>query len=125
MVFTSVVFHEVSYPAIVNIIHEMHRLLRPGGVAINLDVAGRYEELTTWQRISGSLDMDYNNEIGWKASTTADYKSIYRDAGFSDVRVGYQPAATSAESGVNAFHEWGYKGVGASWYISSAQKPSS
>jgi hypothetical protein len=121
-VYTTVVFHEVSGDAIGNIIREMHRLLTPGGVAINLDAAGRKEDMTAWQLISGSIDMDFNNEIGWNDSVGADYPALYREAGFPGSKVGYQPPTAKAEKGNTLFHESGYTGAGGSWYISSARK---
>jgi SAM-dependent methyltransferase len=122
LIYTTVVFHEVSGPAIENIIAEAHRLLKPGGVLINLDVAGRYDDLTTWQKISGNIDENFNNEVGWTASVTADYDALYRNAGFQEVRVGYQPPLAKAERGQALFHATGYSGVGGSWYISSGRK---
>jgi ubiquinone/menaquinone biosynthesis C-methylase UbiE len=125
LVYTTVVFHEVSAAAIQNILGEMHRLLAPGGVAVNLDVAGRYEELSTWQRISGTLDMSFNNEYGWLNAVRANLHDLYRKAGFPSARVGYQPPVARAERGVAGFHETGYRGPGGSWYLSSAEKASS
>ncbi len=122
LIYTTVVFHEISGDAIENVIHEMHRLLAPGGVAINLDAAARKEDMTTWQLISGSLDMDFNNEIGWNDSVATDYAALYRRAGFPASKVGYQPPVAKAEPGNTLFHESGYTGVGGSWYISSARK---
>ncbi len=122
LVYTTVVFHEVSGEATQNIIHEMHRLLAPGGVAINLDAAGRRDDLTTWQLISGAIDMDFNNEYGWNASVGMDYASVYRQAGFPSSKIGYQPPVAKAERGNALFHESGYTGAGGSWYITSARK---
>jgi SAM-dependent methyltransferase len=122
LVYTAIVFHEVSTAAMRNIIGEMHRLLAPGGVAVNLDVAGRYEELSTWQRVSGALDMSFNNEYGWLGAVSADLHGLYREAGFASPRIGYQPPVARAERGVPAFHDRGYRGPGGSWYISSAAK---
>jgi SAM-dependent methyltransferase len=122
LVYTTVVFHEISAAAMQNILGEMHRLLAPGGVAVNLDVAGRYAELSTWQRISGALDMSFNNEYGWLGAVSADLQGLYRKAGFAAARVGYQPPVPRAERGAAGFHETGYRGPGGSWYISSAAK---
>jgi hypothetical protein len=100
----------------------MHRLLAPGGVAINLDAAGRRDDLTTWQLISGAIDMDFNNEYGWNASVGMDYASVYRQAEFPSSKIGYQPPVAKAERGNALFHESGYTGAGGSWYITSARK---
>ncbi len=121
-VYSTALFHEVSGEAIRNIIHEMHRVLKPGGVAINLDVAGRRADLTTWELISGSIDMDFNNEVGWNDSVAADYPALYAEAGFPSSRTGYQLQIPKAERGSTQFREAGYKGVGGGWYITSAQK---
>lgn len=124
LVYTSAVFHEVSAAAIPAIIAEALRILRPGGVLINLDVSGRYAELGTWQRISGGFDQDFNNEIGWRAAVTMDYPELLADAGFEDVRCGYQPSTARADRDQRSFRTHGYGGVGASWYMSSGRKPS-
>jgi ubiquinone/menaquinone biosynthesis C-methylase UbiE len=120
-IFTSIVFHEVSPAAIANIIKEQHRLLKPGGVVVNLDISQKFSEMSVQQKAWGELNMHFNNEIGWMASLTADYPQHYLDAGFSGSLSGYQLAMGKTDPSVQGFFETppSHKRFG---YVTSARK---
>jgi SAM-dependent methyltransferase len=122
LVFSSVLLHETSEPAIGRILAESYRLLRPGGVAVHLEVPQRYDTLDLWGRIRGEIEADYNNEPAWKAAITADYGALMRAAGLADVVVGYQDAPSSRQRGDGGFGAQS-KGVFCSWFVTSGRRP--
>ncbi|WP_336967446.1 class I SAM-dependent methyltransferase [Sphingobium aromaticiconvertens] len=120
-VFSSVLLHETSPTAITRIIAESHRLLKPGGVVVHLEVPNRYDELDLWGKIRGEIEADYNNEPNWKAAISADYRALLAQAGFEDIAVGYQAATSAPARGAGGFSE---KSMGTfrSWFVASARK---
>jgi hypothetical protein len=113
--------HETSAEAIERILAESHRLLRPGGVAVHLEVPSRYDELDLWSQIRSQVERDYNNEPAWQAATSADYGALMRAAGFKDVAVGFQDAAWAPAPGQGGFGSES-KGVFRSWFVTSARR---
>jgi len=75
----------------------------------------------TWGRIRGDYEIFYNNEPFWRGALSTDFKKVVEDAGFKDVRSGYQDATPKAVKGKQAFHDKS-KGVHASWFIVSGVK---
>src|SRR3546814_7610232 len=98
---------------------ECHRLLRPGGVVLHLEVPQRYAEMDLWGQVRGEIEARYNNEPNWKAATSADYVALLGQAGFRDIAVGYQDATDAAARG-NAGFGATSKGVFRSWAVMSA-----
>jgi len=121
LICSSAVLHETSGQAMPNIIKECHRLLRPGGAMIHLEVPARLEELDAWGKIRGDYEIQYNYEPFWKGALTADYRVICERAGFANVMLGYQDATAKAEVGKNAFFDKS-KGVHRSWLMISGVK---
>ncbi|WP_343614636.1 class I SAM-dependent methyltransferase [Novosphingobium sp.] len=121
LVFSAALMHETSAEAIERILAESHRLLRPGGVAVHLEVPSRYDELDLWSQIRSQVERDYNNEPAWQAATSADYGALMRAAGFTDVAVGFQDAAWAPLPGQAGFGP-DSKGVFRSWFVTSARR---
>jgi 2-polyprenyl-3-methyl-5-hydroxy-6-metoxy-1,4-benzoquinol methylase len=96
LVYSCVALHETSQEAVIKILAESHRLLRPGGVAVHLEVPLLYGEDDLWPAMLAELESDYNNEPNWQGALTADYTALMRDAGFENPMVGYQDAAADA-----------------------------
>jgi ubiquinone/menaquinone biosynthesis C-methylase UbiE len=122
LVFSCVLMHETSEAAMSNILAESLRLLRPGGVAIHLEVPQRYAELDLWGKIRGQVEMDYNNEPAWKAAISVDFASLMRTAGFADVESGFQDATSQPKRGAGGFYDES-KGVFRSWFVASGKRP--
>lgn len=121
LVFSCVLLHETSESAIGKVLAESHRLLRPGGVAVHLEVPQRYEALDLWGKIRGEIEADYNNEPAWKAAISGDYGALMRAAGFADPAVGYQDVSFAPKRGAGGFGGES-KGVFRSWFVASGRK---
>lgn len=121
LVFSAVLLHETSPNAIARILAESHRLLRPGGVTIHLEVPNRYDELDLWGKIRGEIEADYNNEPNWKAAISTDYRAALGRAGFADIAVGYQAATSAPVRGAGGFSARS-AGTFRSWFVASARK---
>lgn len=119
LVFSCTLFHETSAAAIPRILAESRRLLRPGGIAVHLEVPQRFESMDLWGKIRGQIEADYNNEPAWREATSADFAPLMRQAGFAEILVGYQDAAEAApaQGGFTAES----KGVFRSWFVTSGR----
>jgi ubiquinone/menaquinone biosynthesis C-methylase UbiE len=122
LVFSAALFHETSETAIPRIVAESLRLLKPGGVAIHLEVPQRYEAMGSWDRVRGRIEHDFNNEPAWKEAISADYVATLEIAGFTDVAAGYQDSTAAPMRNGGGFSDTS-KGVFRSWFVASGRKP--
>ncbi|WP_044562165.1 class I SAM-dependent methyltransferase [Azospirillum sp. B4] len=120
VVYSCVVLHETSPEAAVNILAESRRLLRPGGIAIHLEVPLLHTLGDLWQELSSELEAQFNNEPNWRGALTADYGQLMRAAGFADIRVGYQATAFNGRTAPRKFGE-ASEGVFRSWFVTSGR----
>lgn len=118
VVYSCVVFHETSQAAMLNILAESRRLLRPGGIAVHLEVPLLHDNSDPWTELSAELEAQYNNEPNWRGALTADYRALMDAAGFKDVMAGYQPTSQAARQGPFRF-EAESEGVFRSWFVVS------
>lgn len=120
LVYSCVMFHETSDEAVRNILAESRRLLRPGGIAVHLEVPLIHANVDLWRELADEMEAQYNNEPNWRGALSADYGSMMRDAGFADVRAGYQSTAYNARGGP---HEFGPESLGVfrSWFVTSGR----
>jgi ubiquinone/menaquinone biosynthesis C-methylase UbiE len=121
LVFSCVLLHETSESAISQVLAESHRLLKPGGVAVHLEVPQRYEALDLWGKIRGEIEADYNNEPAWKSAISGDYGALMRAAGFADPAIGYQDVSFAPRRDAGGFGGES-KGVFRSWFVASGRK---
>lgn len=120
VVYSCVLLHETSPEAMAEILAESRRLLRPGGIAIHLEVPLIHEFGDVWQELSSELEARFNNEPNWRGALSADYAQLMTANGFTDVRVGYQTTATDARTGPKLF-EGESDGVFRSWFVASGR----
>ena len=118
LVFSCVLFHETSDAAMRAILAESRRLLRPGGMAVHLEVPLLHDNQDLWTELSGALEAQYNNEPNWRGALTADYPALMQAAGFREIQCGYQSTSPAARSGPFEFGPQN-KGVFRSWFIAS------
>lgn len=118
LVFSCVMFHETSQAATMAIIEETRRLLRPGGLAVHLEVPLLHNNSDPWVELSGELEAQFNNEPNWRGALTADYRALFEAAGFKDVNIGYQATSPAARSGPFRFGPES-EGVFRSWFVAS------
>jgi SAM-dependent methyltransferase len=118
LVFSCVMFHETSQAATMAIIAESRRLLRPGGLAVHLEVPLLHDNSDPWVELSGELEAQFNNEPNWRGALTADYRGLFEASGFKDVQVGYQATSPAARGGPFRFGP-DSEGVFRSWFVAS------
>ncbi len=122
VVFSSAVLHETSAKGVKNIMAECHRVLRPGGVMIHLEVPWRETPEDYFGRLRGDYESRFNLEPFWHGACSADLRQLATAAGFKDVLVGYQDACNEAERGSTGHFGDVNKGVYRSWYLVSGRK---
>lgn len=120
VVYSCVILHETSPQAMANILAESKRLLRPGGIAVHLEVPLLHTLGDLWSELSAELEAQFNNEPNWRGALSADYPQMMRAAGFSDVRAGYQATAFDARSAPKTFGDTS-EGVFRSWFVTSGR----
>ncbi len=120
VVYSCVVLHETSPEAMVNILAESKRLLRPGGIAIHLEVPLIHTMGDHWEEFTSELEAQFNNEPNWRGALTADYRAVMESLGFADVRLGYQSTATDARTSAKVFKDTS-DGVFRSWFVASGR----
>lgn len=120
LVYSCVTLHETSQAAVGAILAESRRLLRPGGVALHLEVPLMTPEGDLWEELTAELEAEYNNEPYWKGALSADYGALMRAAGFDEVKIGYQRASTDPRGVKGAFMPES-EGVFRSWFIASGR----
>lgn len=126
LIFSSAVLHETSARAVKRIFAECHRLLRPGGVMVHLEVPFRAEHADAFDLLRADYETRYNNEPFWIGAVSADLAAMARAAGFRDGAAGYQDAAMGAPRREQRLEFGGAnKGVYRSWYIVSGMKAAS
>jgi SAM-dependent methyltransferase len=137
---TTMTLHETSAEAVVNIMKECQRLLKPGGMMLHLEQPNFTPETPLWDRFTRDWDAWYNNEPFWAKFHTMNVFDLMRDAGFApenhfegrakaDIEAGrYQPwAGTLArhapeQKAATPATESARKGEG--WYLFGATKTS-
>lgn len=122
VVYSCVLLHETSNAAARNIMAECHRLLKPGGVMIHVEVPSRLEELGLWGEVLGDFEALYNNEPFWRGAQSIDFEKVVGDVGFGDIRIGYQLATPIARRDNPPGFSDVSSGPFASWYVISARK---
>jgi ubiquinone/menaquinone biosynthesis C-methylase UbiE len=120
VVYSCVVLHETSPEAMLNVLAESKRLLRPGGIAIHLEVPLIHTMGDHWEEFTSELEAQFNNEPNWRGALTADYRAEMESLGFADVKLGYQSTATDARSSAKVFKETS-DGVFRSWFVASGR----
>ncbi len=118
IVYSCAVFHETSEAAVMKILEESKRILKPGGIALHLEVPLLHDNTDLWVELNGALEAQYNNEPNWHGALTADYPTLMAAAGFSNVECGYQSTSPAARTGPLEFGPEN-KGVFRSWFVAS------
>ncbi|MBL8643160.1 MAG: class I SAM-dependent methyltransferase [Rhodospirillaceae bacterium] len=135
---TTMTLHETSANAVVNILKECQRLLKPGGLMLHLEQPNFAPETPLWERFTRDWDAWYNNEPFWAKFHTMNVFDLMADAGFArdthfdgrakaDIEAGrYQPWAgtlsrhSPEQKAAMSQQESARKGEG--WYLFGATK---
>lgn len=98
LVVSSAIFHETSEPSIPAIIREIFRLLRPGGLTVNIEVPHRYWESDILGKLEAEWETHFNNESSYRAAVSADFDTLFRNVGFEDVTLGWRRVGAVADA---------------------------
>lgn len=119
LVVSQILLHETSPAATERIFAESLRLLRPGGVAVHLEVPVRYEHCDVYEQFFRSWEHYYNNEPNIEGVASMDLRALAERTGFSDVLSGYQsiPLSPAGTADLSARPV-----PGRSWFIVSGRR---
>jgi SAM-dependent methyltransferase len=81
IVFSCILFHETSHSAHREILKEIRRVLKPGGININMELPPN-ESLDPYDGFQIDWDAYYNNEPYYAANTSTDVKALMAEVGF-------------------------------------------
>lgn len=82
LVVSHILLHELSATALPRVFAECHRLLRPGGIMLHIEVPVRNSRLDAFGQAFADWDSDYNNEPFWRGLHELDLSAVARAAGF-------------------------------------------
>jgi len=83
VVFSSMFLHELPNKAIRNYLAEAHRVLRPGGVLLNMELPPN-DRMAAYDQFYLDWDSYYNNEPFWTRLHEIDLDALMLDAGFAE-----------------------------------------
>lgn len=83
VVVSHILLHETSRRGLARIFAECHRVLRPGGVMLHVDVPVRNADLDAFDRVMADWETENNNEPFWRGLHAADLRGLAADAGFA------------------------------------------
>ena len=89
LVVSHLLFHETSTTALNNIIRECHRVLRPGGMMIHLELGLPYKDMDLFEQVIHDWQTLNNNEPFWAKINTTDTAALAGKVGFAEATSGY------------------------------------
>jgi len=98
LVVSHLLFHETSTPALDNIIRECHRVLRPGGMMIHLELGLPYKDMTLYDQVIHDWQTLNNAEPFWAKINSTDTAALARKIGFATATSGYLARSEHPES---------------------------
>jgi SAM-dependent methyltransferase len=84
LIVSNIMLHETSGKALPRIMKDCYRILKPGGVAVHMDVPLRNRDLDTYTAWYRDWSTHFNNEPFWGALHDLDITKPIREAGFKD-----------------------------------------
>ena len=82
LIVSHILLHETSTKAIRKILAECHRLLKPGGVTLHVDLS-LYGGMDPFEAFMLNWDTTHNNEPFWTSFREMDPKTLMTEAGFA------------------------------------------
>jgi ubiquinone/menaquinone biosynthesis C-methylase UbiE len=99
LVFTTILLHELPPGAIRNVIAEIYRILKPGGLTAHLNLPP-YSQMTPYNAFLMDWETHNNSEPYWRAFHEMDLPAIFRETGFKNIR---EVTAESKNTGRGAY----------------------
>lgn len=84
LIVSIIMFHETSVAQTRRILKECRRLLKPGGLALHLDVPYQPHRTPLLRQVTNDWQVRYNGEPFWTGFAEMDMKTELIDAGFSE-----------------------------------------
>ncbi|MEO0463853.1 MAG: class I SAM-dependent methyltransferase [Pseudomonadota bacterium] len=103
LIVSIIMFHETSAAQARDIMAECHRLLRPGGLALHLDVPYQPDQVPLVKQVTNHWQVRHNGEPFWSGFADLKMKDIAIEAGF-DAEAAF---ATYEAVGPAAYHFFG------------------
>jgi SAM-dependent methyltransferase len=82
LIVSIIMFHETSRAQVRDILSECHRLLRPGGLVVHLDVPYHPHRMPLLKQVTNHWQVRYNGEPFWSGFTALDMREELIAAGF-------------------------------------------
>jgi SAM-dependent methyltransferase len=99
LVFSTILLHELPPGAIRNMITEIYRVLKPGGLTAHLNLPP-YNQVSPYNAFLMDWETHNNGEPYWHAFHELDLPVIFREAGFKNIR---EVTAESKNTGRGAY----------------------
>lgn len=99
MVFSTIVMHEIPLGAIRNMVAEIYRVLKPGGLTAHLNLPP-YNKVSPYNAFLMDWETSNNGEPFWHAFHNLDVPALFREAGFRNIR---EVTAESKNTGRGAY----------------------
>lgn len=99
MVLSTILMHELPISAISNVIEEIYRVLKPGGLTAHLNLPP-YGQMSPYNAFLMDWETENNAEPYWRSFHNLDLPALFRNAGFMNIR---QIAAGSKNTGRGAY----------------------
>ncbi len=122
LVCSSAMLHETSHKGLDRIFAECHRILRPGGIMVHLEVPVRAEDQDLFGMVRADYESRYNNEPFWTGMASTDLAALASKHGFVDVAAGFQDGVTEASRGATGGFNRPNRGPYRSWYMVSGMR---
>lgn len=103
LIVSIIMFHETSKAQAQAIMKECHRLLKPGGLALHLDVPYQPSQIPLVKQVTNNWQVRHNGEPFWSGFADLDMKEVAVEAGF-DAESAF---ATYEAVGPAAYHFFG------------------
>jgi ubiquinone/menaquinone biosynthesis C-methylase UbiE len=97
---TTMFLHETSNKAIHQIVEEIYRLLKPGGLTLHIEQPQYTEEMELYEQFIRDWDAYYNNEPFWSKMHDIDVKDLLTQSGFKQdafIQIGVKAVNDIAE----------------------------
>jgi ubiquinone/menaquinone biosynthesis C-methylase UbiE len=99
LIFSTILFHELPPDAIRNVVAEIYRTLKPGGLTAHLNLPP-YSQMSPYNAFLMDWETRNNGEPFWRAFHELDLPAIFCEAGFRNIR---EVAAESKNTGLGAY----------------------
>lgn len=97
LIVSNILFHETSDEVLRGILREARRILAPGGVMLNFDVAYQPDRISVPRQVTNAWQVVNNGEPYWTGFADLDLRDELRAAGFpgAHIRYEYEPLGTN------------------------------